>query len=176
MNFKALGLVSVVILLMACGQSTDIPESWKSVNTAEFTIQYPDSFDLDSSGHAGTKLIFYSKQTSSMDLFLENINLLTEDLTGQNITLDQYVELSEGQITGMIQEAEIKDSKRIKFGDTEYHRLVFTGTQGQLKLKWLQHLRIEDGTAYVLTFTAEHSQFDKYVIAGEKIMQSITIE
>jgi hypothetical protein len=74
-----LGLAIIIINLIACGQTpqkqveTNSPKDWKTIGETDFTIQYPDSFDLDKSGQMGTSFIIFSKQTSNQDLFRERI-------------------------------------------------------------------------------------------------------
>ena len=181
-QIKLFGLTSLFISLIACGQTTqksvpaDIPNNWKAINESGYMIQYPDSFDLNTSGQMGMTFILLSKQTSQQDLFRENINLLIQDLTGQNIDLDKYVEISEGQIKTMITNGNIIESKRIKAADSEFQRVIYTGVQGQFNLKFEQYYWIVKSKAYVLTLTCEFNQFDKYNEVGEKIMNSFKIK
>ncbi|MBK8807831.1 MAG: hypothetical protein IPO21_14755 [Bacteroidales bacterium] len=181
-KIKLFGLTSIFFSLIACGQTTqknvqsDIPDDWKTIDESFFTIQYPDSFELNKSGQMGMSFILLSKQTSQQDLFRENVNLIIQDLTGQNINLDKYVEISEGQIRTMITNGNIIESKRIKTDDLEYQKVIYTGTQGQFKLKFEQYYLIVKQKAYILTLTCETNQFDKYQAIGEKIMNSFKIK
>lgn len=179
---KLFGLSAIFFSLIACGQTAqkdvqlNIPNDWKTIDESGFTIQYPDSFELNKSGHMGTTFILLSKQTSQQDLFRENVNLIIQDLTGQNINLDKYVEISEGQIKTMITNGNIIESKRMKTVDKEYQKVIFTGTQGQFNLKFEQNYWIVKQKVYVLTLTCEIDQFDEYQAIGEKIMNSFKIE
>ena len=181
-QIKLIGLTTLFISLLACGQTTqknvqsDIPNNWKTINEKGYMIQYPDSFDLNTSGQMGMSFILLSKQASQQDLFRENVNLMIQDLTGQNIDLDKYVEISEGQIKTMITNGNIIESKRIKAGDSEFQKVVYTGVQGQFNLKFEQYYWIVKSKAYVLTLTCELNQFDKYKEVGEKIMNSFKIK
>jgi hypothetical protein len=181
-QIKLFGLTSLFISLIACGQTTqksvqaDIPNNWKAINESGYMIQYPDSFDLNKPGQMGTSFILFSKPISQQDLFRENVNLIIQDLTGQNIDLNKYVEISEGQIKTMITNGNIIESKRIKTGDSEFQKVVYTGVQGQFNLKFEQYYWIVKGKAYVLTLTCEIRQFDKYKKVGEKIMNSFKLK
>lgn len=181
-QMKLIGLMTLFISLIACGQTTqknvqsDVPNNWKTINETGYVIQYPDSFDLNTSGQMGMSFILLSKQTSQQDLFKENVNLIIQDLTGQNIGLDKYVEISEGQIKTMITNGNIIESKRIKTGDSEFQKVVYTGVQGKFNLKVEQYYCIVNGKAYILTLTCEIGQFDKYKDVGEKILNSFKIK
>jgi len=120
--------------------------------------------------------ILLSKQTSQQDLFRENVNLIIQDLATYNIDLDKFVEISEGQIKTMITNGNIIESNRIKTGDSEYQKVIYTGVQGQFNHKFVQYYWIVKGKAYILTFTCEISQFDNYKEVGERIMNSFQIK
>jgi len=181
-QIKLFGVTAIFFSLIACGQTTpknvqsDIQNDWKTIDEFNFTIQYPDSFELNNSGLMGTTFILFSKQTSQQDLFLENINLIIQDLTGLNINLNKYVEISEAQVKTLITNGNIIESKRIKMGDSEYQKVIYTGTEGQYNLKFEQYCWIIKQKAYVLTLTCELNQFDKYQAIGEKIMNSFKIK
>jgi hypothetical protein len=108
------------ISFIACGQNikkenqVKVSENWKVLDEAAFAIHYPDTFELDRSGLMGMSFILFSKQISGNDLFRENINLIIQDLKGYNINFDQHVEISEKQVSTIITEGKIIESKRIK--------------------------------------------------------------
>lgn len=181
-QIKYFGLIAIFFSAIASGQTpqkgarADIPVDWKVIDEAGFKIQYPDSFELNRSGQMGTTFILLSKQTSQRDLFRENVNLIIQDLTGLNIDLDKYVEISEGQIKTMITNGNIVESKRIKASDYEFQKVIYTGDQGQYRLKFEQYYWTVKNKAYVLTLTCDIGQFDKYKEVGEKIMNSFIIK
>ncbi len=183
---RQISLIFFTILffsLNACGQNfqkesqVEIPDNWKVLNEANYSIHYPDTFELDKSGHMGMHFILLSNLTSDDDLFRENINLIIQDLKGYNINLDQYVEISEGQINTMIIDGNIIKSERVKGSNNrELHRIIYTGKQEQLDLKWLQYYWVVNEKAYILTLTTEVSQFENYLPVGEKIMNTFKIK
>jgi hypothetical protein len=144
-QIKLFSLISLLIGLFACTQTnqrkaqTELPKNWKSINGKAYMIQYPDSFILDTSGQMGSKFIILSKLVSHQDKFRENINLIIQDLTGQNLDLNKYVEISEGQVKTMITNGNIIESKRISTGNPEFHKIIYTGNQGQYHLKFEQY-------------------------------------
>lgn len=183
---QLLGFLAMIVVFAACGQSsqnesktevkTETPENWKSLDESDYSIQYPDTFDLDKSGQMGMSFILLSRQNSQKDLFRENVNLLIQDLSGQNINLDKYVEISEGQIKTMITDGNLIESNRLTEKNMEFHRVIYTGKQEQYDLKWQQFYWVVNKKAYVLTLTCEVHQYDKYVSVGEEIMKSFVIK
>lgn len=179
---KLIALVILLAIIASCNQTTNkndksgIPANWKTLDKTDYTIQYPDDFELNTSGQMGMSFILLSNKTSPQDEFRENVNLVIQDLTGQNTDLNKYVEISEGQIKSMITNSNIIESKRIKDGNMESQKVIFTGFQGQFNLKFEQHYWIVNNKAYVLTFTAEVNEFENYKEISEKIINSFKIK
>lgn len=180
-QIQLLRLSFLFISLSACGQTVqknaekEIENGWKALNESSYSIQYPEKWDLDKSGKMGISLLLLSKQSSPQDQFRENVNLLIQDLQGQNINLDKYVEISEGQIKTMITNGNLIESKRLRENGSEYQKVIYTGDQGVYKLKFEQYYWIKNGKAYVLTLTCELDQFETYKMFGEKILNSFRL-
>ena len=178
-------LLSALLCLtfIACGQTPEsnatIKETnpkWKTFDGTGYSIQYPPEWELTQSGQMGTTLILFSTLESSQDQFKENVNLLIQDLTGHNIDLDKFTEISEGQVKTMITNSTIIESKRIKDGSDEYHRIIYTGDQGIYNLKFEQYYWVKNEKAYVLTLTCEEKKFNDYKEVGEGILNSFTFK
>lgn len=174
----------LLFLLFGCGQTenqesetikTKPIEGWKSLTENNYTIQYPPTWELNQSKEMGTNFVLFSPVENSEDQFRENVNLLIQDLTGKNIDLDRYTEISEGQIKTMITNSTIDESKRIKKGNTEYHKLIYSGDQGVFQLKFEQYYWVIDEKAYVLTLTCQESTFSELKEVGEKMLNSFSI-
>ena len=183
-NAKLMKKTNIIVLLIitlhfaGCGQDVEdqtIPD-WKSLAEDNYSLRYPEAWTLDQSQQMGTKFILFSPLSSAEDQFKENVNLILQDLEAYDLNLDQYVELSEDQVKTLIAEGNILFSERVKQGDLEFHKLIYTGKQGDFDLKFEQYFWLEDKKAYVLTFTAEKEQFEAYRATAEKILNSFQIE
>ena len=97
----------MVLNLSLYGQTKD----WNTFKKDSYTIDYPKDWELDESGQMGTSFILFSPLTSQKDQFRENVNLLVQDLTGYNLDLDKYVEISEEQVKTLITDGKIIESK-----------------------------------------------------------------
>lgn len=185
--FQTIPMTKLIVLLLfpslvAFGQTTANQESgknsqqeiieWKTLDQSKFSIQYPSTWELNQSGQMGTSFIIFSPLENDEDKFKENVNLLMQDLTGQNIDLDKYVEISEGQIKTMLTNSTLIESKRVKKESEEFHKIIYSGDQGIFHLKFEQYYWVIDDKALVLTFTCETDQFFKFVNTGEKILNS----
>ena len=165
------GTVILTANLSLFGQTKD----WKSLNKNDYSIEYPKDWEVNESGQMGTSFILFSPLTSQQDQFKENVNLIIQDLTGYNLDLDKYVEISEGQIKTMITDGKIIESKRITSRTLNYQRVIYTGKQGIFNLKFEQYYWVVGNKAFVLTLTCEESQFDNYQVTGEKILDSFNL-
>lgn len=152
-----------------------LQESWATLSKENYSIQYPEEWKPDQSGQMNTKFMLFSPTKDSNDSFSENVNLIVEDLTGHNISLDQYVELSENQVKSMLENGSIVSSERVNGDKEAYHKIIFTGNQGAFNLKFIQYYFVHPNKAYVLTLTCEANQFENYQATGEKILNSFQI-
>lgn len=152
-----------------------VPQNWKTLDETTYIIHYPDSFYLDRSGQMGSSFVLLSQQTSEKDRFRENINLMIQDISSLG-ELDQYVEVSLAQITAIAGKENLIESKRMKSGDSEFHKVIFSAPHGQFHLKFEQYYWVKDNKAYALTFTSEVDQFENYRKAGEAILNSFRLK
>lgn len=177
-------LLTLAINTKAYGQTitnrsenqTEITTNWESLIEDKYEIDYPSDWDVDKSGQMGVSFFLFSPLASELDKFKENVNLLIQDLTGYDMNLDKYVEISEGQIKTMITEGKIILSERKKRNEQEYHKIIYSGKQGIFELKFEQYYWVVDDQAFVLTLTCEDKEFDKYQSTGEKILNSFELK
>jgi len=181
--------IATLLCCVACGQpntetatetktekaTVEKVAGWKNFAKDNYTIQYPSDWTLDESGSMGTSFFLFSPIESETDKFKENINLLIQNLAGQNLDLDKYTAISEEQIKTLMQGAEIVESKRIKTGSDEYHKLIYSGYQEANHLQFEQYYRIIGDKAYILTFSSEKDKFASTAPLGEKIMNTFLL-
>ncbi len=149
---------------------------FKQIIEDDYSISYPNDWELGKSGLMGTSFIVFSPLVSEQDQFRENVNLLIQDLSAYNIDLDMFVEISEGQIKTMIKNGNLLQSERLKKGDQEYQKVIYTGDQGNYKLKFEQYYLVKNNNAYILTLTCETQEFDDYHKIGENILDSFKLK
>ncbi len=179
--------IFMLATLSACGQTeskqvsekkSDLPTNneWKTLEQSNYSIQYPSSWTPNENGQLGMKFIILSPKESPQDKFSENVNLLIQDLTGENVDLNKYVEISENQIKTLATNLDFIESKRIKSGTSEYHRLIYSADQGIFHLKYEQFYLVNKESVYVLTFTSEQNKFTDFKETGEKILNSFRLK
>jgi hypothetical protein len=145
---------------------------FKDLEKENYSISYPKSWNLDTSGQMNTEFLLFSESTEN-DTFNENVNLLIQDLKGHNITtLESFTELSISQIKTMIKEGKVLEN----YNKKTHHILIWSGYIGDNHLKFKQFFFVKNEKAYVLTFTTLINTFDKYHKTGNKILNSFTLK
>jgi hypothetical protein len=154
----------------------DSRSEWKTLDQPEYSISYPEDWSLDQSGTMGMSFAILSPMEGAGDTFRENVNLLMQDVSQNNLDLDSYTSLSIDQIGTYITDSKILSSERIKKDGGEYQQIVYTGKQGLFYLKFEQRYWVINGKAYVLTLTTEQDKFEAFKATGTKVLDSFQIK
>ncbi|MFH1538463.1 MAG: PsbP-related protein [bacterium] len=137
-------------------------------------IKYPSNW-TKTEQVMGSVAAFLSPQETASDIFQENLNVIVQDLSTQPMTLEEFTELSVGQVKQFITDAKILDSNATTLDGNSAHEVVYTGKQGQYNLKFMQVWAIKDNTAYILTYTAEIKKYNNYLNLAQEMMNSFEI-
>jgi hypothetical protein len=178
MKLKLLILFLAVLQLAGCQkdqkrETPDLKNDSEKINRNGYSITYDSDFRLDESGRNGTEFYLFSQKTKPGDDFVENINLMIQNLEALKYDLNQFVALSENQIET---NGKLIESVRKKAGEKEYHILIFEGNFNGLDLKFLQYDFVKNDKAYVLTFSAKKNEFADYQKQMEKVMNTFELQ
>ncbi|MEE9349779.1 MAG: hypothetical protein V3U80_07000 [Flavobacteriaceae bacterium] len=167
-------LFILILSVNTYAQDSEIQEELLSLEKNNFHINYPKNWNLNE--NQGVELLLFSKLTDEKDQFKENINLIIQDLSGHNITnLDDFVALSEKQILTMLKDVVITSSERVVEKDTNFQKVKYSGKMKNFNLTFIQYYWYIDSKAYVLTFTSETSQYNRFEKVAKQIMDSFKI-
>lgn len=177
MNYTRLIILSVFLISAIPHLHTqNEEEAWKLIAHESYNIEYPSDWEHDESGQMGSSFILFSPLSDESDNFKENVNLLIQDLSAYELTLDQYVEVSEEQIKTLVTDSNILLSERNREREIDFHKMIYTGKQGIFILKFQQFYWLINKKAYVLTLTCKESEYDKYLDIGERILNSFELK
>ena len=167
-------LTVLLTVLFACNQTgkNEVPDGWTTLSESGYSIDYPETWTVDQSGQIGTSFSILAPADSETDDFNENVNLIIQDLGGNEIDLDMFVEISEEQIPIVISSGIIIDSERSNANGRDFHRILYAGIQGQYTLMFEQFYWIEGSDAYILTFTSKDDQYENYKETAKMVMES----
>ena len=169
-----LTLTSILLLFtFLCFAQTDTTKT--SFTKANYKIQFPKDWRLDTSRIMGTDFFVFSPLENDTDKFSENVNGVTQDLGGQNIDLEKYKQVTDKQLAEMATDCKVFESSIIKTDDKEYFKTTYAMTQGKFRLKITSICFIKTGKAYLATFSSELDKYDKYKKVGEEILNSFCL-
>ncbi|MEM6723952.1 MAG: hypothetical protein AAF598_07935 [Bacteroidota bacterium] len=177
-------LLSYLFLMAFCALSTaqtqpggfepaPTPQSdWPTLKGEFYQVSYPADWSVNPGGPMGTTFFLSSPLTDDSDQFVENVNLLVQDLSGQQMDLDAYIQLSESQVGNLFEEGRMLSSKRLQGTPVNYHRMHYAGKFNGKDLEFLAYCWLIDEQGYVLTLTCAADQFANYQAIGEQILKS----
>lgn len=168
--------IKLILISLLTFQSIYCQTNYKTnlnlLRNTDFNISYPNNLKLDESGKKGTVFILLSEKINSKDDFIENINLIIQDLSKLEINLDKYVTISEKQI---IDVGKLSESNRIVKNNLEFQRVIFEAFLNNFDLKFLQYYFVKNNKAFVLTFSCKKEEFNKYLDDMENVMRSFSL-
>lgn len=165
----------LLLLLLSCAslvraqEPTGKPPAWTTWKGEGVSLAHPVEWSVDGTGQQGAAVIFYSPADSG-DVFRENVNLLLQDAPG--IDLTAYARNTEQQVREQLPKGEMLHSGGSRNATGEFHTFEYTGEINGIPLHWKQEVRLRDGKAYLITFTAHRDAWDEMLYLAEAIMGS----
>lgn len=142
-----------------------------------YSIQFPEGWEETESDIIKTTFMLVSPPESESDLFRENISFIKQDIAEYDFSLEDYTALSKAQLKTMLTDYKLlKDSAPNDENKLDYHELVYAGNQGTLKLFFIQRYWVENGHAYVLTFTLNRNAHESFLPLAYEIMNSFELK
>ncbi|MDB5257617.1 MAG: hypothetical protein JWM14_2312 [Chitinophagaceae bacterium] len=151
-----------VITQQYCRSVSNVKDHY---NAVEYSIYYPPSWTLDTSGLLETQFIVTSPKDNEEDAFRENVSLRVKD----SENLHNFVVGSENWIrnNGSL----LESRRRINDARQEYHLVVYTLNE-QPELVYEQYYFYKYKFLYELTFVYERAHFLENRTAGEYVLNS----
>jgi hypothetical protein len=138
------------------------------------SIKYPADWTKDEEVE-GAAVVFFAPSEGASDVFLDNVNIIVQDLSGQPTTLDEFTESTLGQIEQNITDPNILDSSAATLAGNPAHKLIFTGKHGNYDLKWMEVWTIKNDKAYMISYTAEVGRYPALLGDAEQMIDSFQI-
>ncbi len=167
-------LLTLVFLTYSTYGFAQAAATIKVFSNDNYKINYPNSWQLDTSKLAGTEFFIFSPLESDTDKFSENVNLIIQNLTGQVITLKQYKEITDKQLIDFATDLEVYSSSIIETEKDDYYKVVYAMTQGKKRLIITSLCFIKNDKAFLITFTTEQIKYEQYKTTGEEILSSFS--
>ena len=172
-------LVGFLVVLSACSSkkdSNELPADWKKYGSANFEISFPKNWKLNEKPQAGVLFNILAPLDTKTDDFRENINYLTQDLSGSTMDLKQFVDLSLKQIQPVIAKGTSIESEQKKGESGVYQRLRYEFKVTTFSLVVTQYIWVNKNTSHILTFTAEKDALPAYESISEQLLDSFHLK
>lgn len=164
---------SILLSIFFLTTMTFVQDEMKTFSKDNFSLHYPKDWEVDTSGMMNTKVILKSKEMK--DGFAQNVNVVTQNLTGYNFTLDQFVKVSEDQYK-QVPKAKIIASERIKGEGDEKHSVTVQGSFAGPDITIKQYYFFKKDVAYVVTFSSLTKDYEKSKALGDTILNSFKVD
>lgn len=138
-----------------------LPNTWTDVTSAFASTMGADSVFV----HYGT----------SQNGYNENISITIQDLSGFNIDLDTYTEISKSQYAAM-EGYEVLNIGKDNINGMEVGRAEIDVTQNGINCYCMQIYAVKNEKAYIFTFTSDYEDKDTLMDEVNSIFDSIQID
>lgn len=141
-------------------------------STAGINMKYPQSWERQDINNplTGEVVAFLSPKQSNVDKFQEKLTISVEEFSG---TLDEFTDSSKKDISNHLTEANIINTSERNLAYQRANQLVFTGKDGNNRLKNWQVLTLRNYKAYIITYTAEIDNYDAFSQKAETMINSV---
>ena len=136
--------------------SFKVPSSWSKIDVEESTVAFVISMNED-------------------ETFATNVNLMIQDLSKYDMSLDDYSKLSYTQLEEFEGYKSI-DKKAITIDGLKGEYTEFTFNNNGIELHICQMWTVEDDKAYIFTFVATEEEFAKELESFNDLIKTVEIE
>lgn len=161
---KMLQLAIILMMFGSCSKENMVKYTGKN-----YEMLYPSSWAKQEKSNA---IFFLSPKENEKDMFQENVNLMLQDLSQQPMSLEQYTELTKKQVTDNFGAAAIVSLKNITIAGQQAKEFVYNMNYQGRSLKLKQYWLIKGNVAYLFSYTAEPSKYEKYETIVTEMIKS----
>ncbi len=147
----------------------------KKYDHPDYSIEYPENWILDESGKEGTFFVVYPNIETDKD-FVENINLIKQNLGQNKLTIEQLKSIIENQVSNMLDNSKIILSEIINDKGFSYHKLLVTGETSGMNFITRIHTIPVENNLYTLTLVSKAEDYENIKDISNQIMNSFTIK
>lgn len=168
-------LVGFLVVLSACSSkkdSNELPADWKKYSTNKVSISFPKNWKLNEQPQEGVQFNILAPIDGKNDDFRENINYITQNLTGKSMDLTAFVDLSLNQIKPIIAKGTTLESELKNGPEGPFQRLRYEFKVTTFSLVVTQYVWVTNNTSHILTFTAEKDALPAYESISEQLLNS----
>jgi len=139
------------------------------------SIAHPPDWVPNIPGEGDIVFYVFSPLSGEGDQFRENVNLTIEHFTTLKPDLETYVRVATQKVGEQVPGSQVKKSERMTREGRDYQAVEYEAAYMGNRVHFLQHVRVDDEKAYVLTFTAQADSLPGFEEVGQHIMNSFQL-
>lgn len=143
----------------------------------QYKVLYPSNWEAK---YNSSIVLFYSPKDDINDQFRENVNVIIQDLSNHPLNISEYTDLTKKQIIDALGEGTILSIKDVKLADYKAKEIIYKMNKKTLdgkdfNLQFKQVYFLQDNIAYLITYTAEITRFEQYLVFADKMINSFSL-
>ena len=157
--------------LLSLGQEVQL----KKYDHPQYSIEYPENWILDESGKEGSSFVLYPDSDTDKD-FVENINLIKQNLGQNKLTVEQLKSIIENQVSSMLENSKLILSEIITEKGISYHKLIVSGESNGMNFITRIHTIPIKSNLFTLTLVSKAKDYENIETVSNEIMNSFSLK
>ena len=154
--------MKLIVIILCCISGSIVFAQTSTLSKAAYSIKYPSSWKVQPTSDGKQFTISAPPDSGVADNFVENLNMVINELSTIDYTAQQYANFSKGYLPQKIKQFVVLENKKGSTPGKDSWYMVFKGVQFGKKLQWKQYYIVLNGRVHILTFTAEASRYKEY--------------
>lgn len=138
----------------------------------KFTVHYPPGWILSNQGNPNLVFNITSPKVDEYDYIQENVNLIVQ-VVPEGTDAASYLTQLEEKATSQLVNIEKVSAGPMDFKGFDAMTSTYTAYVNDIRVKWTQYLWIKERRAYLLTYSAEITQYEAYKDFSNEIIKSL---
>lgn len=150
--------------------------TYDSSNYFMIRIKYPKAWRIQKieQTFTGDVAKFFPPVNNDSNSFQPELSVEMQDLK-KTILLPDYTNSRVNEITQFLKNPKIHESDSATLANLPAHEVIYTGKQEQFNIKMMAVWTVKNSKAYIVTYTAEESQYDAFLKTAQAMMNSLEI-
>lgn len=145
-----------------------------TINGKPFSVSYPTGWAV-SEENENVTVTFLAPKNPEIPEFQVNMNIIAEDLSGENLSLESYLDISLTNLESAIEDMKIIQKSPVTLNNKEFYMLSFDGKYANIGMRRHQYFTIENNVAYIFTLTTPSiKDYPEYEAAVRLIAETFT--
>lgn len=141
------------------------------------SIKYPSNWEKTGTPDriTGNVVKFISPKEAEADSFLENLNLIIQDLPESRRELEQFTQFYLDEVQQSYPNRKILEQSKTQLANQPAYQIIYTLQEDGINIKRLQVWMVKDHNAYIITYTADVSKYSEYFQTAQTMINSLKI-